>query len=486
MRYIDGTDLRTLLLVDGRLEPGRAARIVDQVAGALDEAHARGLVHRDVKPGNILIGSQGGRDHAYLADFGLTKQAAGASALTKTGAWVGTIDYVAPEQIEGGRLDARVDVYSLGCVLYVALAGRVPFEKDSDMAKMYAHLNEPPTRPSIFVPALPPALDGVVERALAKAPDDRYQSAGDLGRAAVAAAEGQRLTTPERTVAAGEAAPAASDSGAPPSAPPPSATTGEAGGGPSGGGRRRLVVGGLAIAALGVVGGVLALALGGGDGGGDAGGAGAVGPFTAFDASSYEYSQVADRSFKRLERTLDLTGVSAGDAPTLSFRINYDTEPAWDFVFVEARTVGKDDWTTLPATAEDGAPATSTDTGDSCGRVLHQIHPWLLRYQGADCSGSNPRTGGEWNAATGSSGGWQQWTVDLSRYAGSEVELAISYETDKRKDGDGVAIDQIEVSTGDGTTSFEDDADPADGWTAAGSPPGSARNPNDWELTGGS
>jgi predicted Ser/Thr protein kinase len=474
MRLIDGTDLRTLLRVEDRLEQARAAGIVDQVAGALDEAHARGLVHRDVKPGNILVGSDRGRDHAYLTDFGLTKKMGGVSALTQTGQWVGTIDYVAPEQIEGKRLDARADVYALGCVLYVALTGKVPFEKDSDMAKLFAHVNESPAPPSTLVPGLAPELDEIVERALAKDPDDRYQSAGDLGRAAVAAAAGQRLTTPERTVAAGEAA------------PPAGAETVVAGGGPPSGRRRWALIGGAALAMLAVVGIVLAVATGADGGGADADQAqAAVGPFAAFDGSNYEYSQRGDRSFKRLERTLDLTGVAAGDEPTLDFRISYDTEAAWDFVFVEGRTVGEDDWTTLPATGEDGAAVTSDDTGDSCGRVLHQIHPWLLRYQGRDCSGSNPETGGEWNAVTGSSDGWRQWSVDLSRYAGSQVEVSISYETDKRKEGRGVAVDRVEVSTADGTTSFEDDGDPANGWTAAGPPPGSAPNPNDWELAGG-
>jgi predicted Ser/Thr protein kinase len=475
MRFIDGTDLKTLLRADGRLGQDRAARIVDQVAGALDEAHARGLVHRDVKPGNILVATHRGDDHAYLTDFGLTKEAAGASALTKTGHWVGTIDYVAPEQIEGRSVDARSDVYALGCVLYETLTGRVPFEKDSDMAKLFAHVNEPPSTPSLFVPELAPALDEVVGRALAKDPDERYPSAGDLGRAAVAAAAGQRLTVPERSVAAGSAAPGGG--------PPLGATTDSPRGFSDGGGRRRIAIAGTAVAAIAGVGAALAIALGGGeDDGNDL--TGAPGPFAPFDGSSHEYSQQGARSFKRLSRTVDLTGASAEDAPALVFRISYDTEPAWDFVFVEARTAGEDDWTTLPATGADGAPVTSTDTGESCGRVLHRIHPWLERYQGRDCSGSNPATGGEWNAATGSSEGWEEWTVDLSAYAGEEVEVSISYETDKRKEGRGVFVDLIEAPGGDGSTSFEDDDDPADGWAVPGPPPGSPPNPNDWELTG--
>ena len=124
MRHVAGDDLRTLVRRSGPLEPGRAARIVGQVAAALDAAHASGLVHRDVKPANILLG-QG--DHAYLTDFGLTKHVLSEAGATKPGHWVGTIDFVSPEQIRGERVDARSDVYALGCVLYYMLAGRPPF-----------------------------------------------------------------------------------------------------------------------------------------------------------------------------------------------------------------------------------------------------------------------------------------------------------------------------------------------------------------------
>ena len=206
MRYVDGTDLRLLIREQGQLEPARAARLVAQVGDALDAAHASGLVHRDVKPANVVIGTVGGHEHAYLTDFGLTKHASSQGGLTRTGEWVGTVDYVAPEQISGGGVDARSDVYALGCVLFQALTGSVPFERDSDVAKMYAHLHEPPPSPLEVAPDLPPALAGVVARALAKDPGNRYQSAGDLGRAAVAAAENTRIAEPERSVARGSAA----------------------------------------------------------------------------------------------------------------------------------------------------------------------------------------------------------------------------------------------------------------------------------------
>jgi hypothetical protein len=222
MRYVEGTDLRTVISDEGRLEPPRAAGLVAQVAGALDEAHSRGLVHRDVKPANVLISSRKGSEHAYLTDFGLTKQTAETSGLTATGQWVGTVDYVSPEQIEGRRLDARSDVYALGCTLFHALTGRVPFDKETQVAKLYAHATEDPPAPSSLVGGLPAELDAVVARALAKDPEERFTSAGDLGRAAVAAAAGERVTSPERTVAAGEAAPVTR------AAPPPTAGRGAA------------------------------------------------------------------------------------------------------------------------------------------------------------------------------------------------------------------------------------------------------------------
>ena len=206
MRYVEGSDLRAVIRAEGRIERGRAARMMAQLGAALDAAHARGLVHRDVKPANVLVSGPPTAEQAYLTDFGLTKHVSSQSGLTHTGQWVGTLDYVAPEQISGGALDARVDIYSLGCVLFQALTGQVPYPKDNDVAKMYAHLHEPAARVSQLVPGLPVAFDSVIDRALAKQPADRYPSAGDLGRAALAAAEGQHSAVPERSVAAGGAA----------------------------------------------------------------------------------------------------------------------------------------------------------------------------------------------------------------------------------------------------------------------------------------
>jgi hypothetical protein len=213
MRYVEGTDLRGLIRELGRVPLERATHILTQVADALDAAHARGLVHRDVKPANILIAA-GGNDHAYLTDFGLTKHLASASGLTNTGQWVGTADYVAPEQIQGDPIDARTDVYALGCVLYELLTGTVPFPRDNQVAKIYAHLSEPPPQVDCAALGLPAGLDHVVRRAMAKRPDERFPSAGDLARATVAAIEQRPLEEPERTVATGSAAPVRSGSGA--------------------------------------------------------------------------------------------------------------------------------------------------------------------------------------------------------------------------------------------------------------------------------
>jgi serine/threonine-protein kinase len=205
MRWVEGTDLGTLVERSGRLDPESAVRIIGDIGFALDAAHARGLVHRDIKPGNILIADRDG--HVYLTDFGLTREAGEGGGLTRTGMFVGTTDYAAPEQITGGRVDARTDVYALGCVLVQAVTGRVPYDRDTEMSKMWAHVNDPPPRLRERVATVPEALDEVVERALAKDPQDRYPSTGDLARAAAAATQALPVVQAERTVATGAAAP---------------------------------------------------------------------------------------------------------------------------------------------------------------------------------------------------------------------------------------------------------------------------------------
>src|SRR5688572_4270250 len=173
MRYVAGTDLHALLRGRGAVEPERAAELVAQVAAALDAAHAAGLVHRDVKPANVLLAGE----HAYLSDFGLTRLAGSDTSLTESGRWIGTVEYSSPEQLRGERTDARADVYSLGCVLFAALLGRPPFANGTVPATMLAHLHDAPPRPSAL--GAPAEFDRVMARALAKRPDDRYPSAGD-------------------------------------------------------------------------------------------------------------------------------------------------------------------------------------------------------------------------------------------------------------------------------------------------------------------
>ena len=191
MRLIEGDDLGTILKRDGPLDPERAAAIVAQVAKALDAAHARSLVHRDVKPANVLIELRGDKEHAYLTDFGITKAGGGSIALTRTGDWVGTADYVAPEQIEGEKIDNRTDIYALGAVLYHSLAGEAPFAKESEVAKIYAHLSKPVPPLSKKRKDVSPELEATIRRAMAKKPKDRYATAGEFGREAVSAAGGQ-------------------------------------------------------------------------------------------------------------------------------------------------------------------------------------------------------------------------------------------------------------------------------------------------------
>jgi hypothetical protein len=227
MRYVDGADLRHILGRVGPLDLRRATTIIDQVAQALDAAHERGLVHRDVKPANILVAS-GSREHAYLTDFGLSRQIDGpTSGLTQTGYFVGTVDYASPEQVRGEPVDARTDIYSLGCVLFHALTGTVPYPLGTDYARMHAHDSSPP--PSICErrPDLPIAFEAVIQRAMAKERHERYPSAGDLGRAALAAALGTRIVKPEQSVAAGAAAPTDRRSWQPPTQqmPPPRTET---------------------------------------------------------------------------------------------------------------------------------------------------------------------------------------------------------------------------------------------------------------------
>jgi len=177
MRYVSGGDIRSRLRRDGPFTAARAAAVLSPVASALDAAHGAGLVHRDVKPANVLVDSRPGRpDHVYLSDFGLAKTRSASVQLTRTGLNLGTVAYMAPEQIEGREVDGRADQYALACAAFELLAGVVPFERDQDLAVLYAHLSEPPPSLAARRPDVPAAADGVLARALAKAADDRYPS----------------------------------------------------------------------------------------------------------------------------------------------------------------------------------------------------------------------------------------------------------------------------------------------------------------------
>jgi serine/threonine-protein kinase len=221
MRYVQGSDLRTHLEQRGQLTLEETVAVVEQVASALDAAHERGLVHRDVKPANILISHSG---HVYLTDFGIAKHTRTRGGLTKPGSFLGTLDYAAPEQIEGKQIDGRADQYALGCVLYHCLAGVAPYEKDSDVQLIYAHLLERAPPVTSRRPRLPPGVDAVLDRALAKKRDDRYLTCGELASALESALEG---ATDEASAAARAAPtraarrpePAAEAAAAPPRVP---------------------------------------------------------------------------------------------------------------------------------------------------------------------------------------------------------------------------------------------------------------------------
>ena len=186
MRFVAGADLKTLIRQEGPLSLRRSAELISQVARGLSVAHQRGLIHRDIKPANILTERAGGDgetvDHAYLADFGLMKHQVSRSGLTDTGQFLGTVDYVAPEQVEGRQTDHRADVYSLGCVLYECLTGSVPYPRDSDVAVLFAHVQDTVPRITDLRPDLTPAIDEICARAMAKRPEHRYATAGDLSR----------------------------------------------------------------------------------------------------------------------------------------------------------------------------------------------------------------------------------------------------------------------------------------------------------------
>ena len=234
MRYVSGPDVRTLIDSTGPLGARRTVDIVTQVAAALDTAHGRGLVHRDVKPANMLLDPAPGgsrSDHVYLSDFGLSKQALASLGLTATGQLVGTLDYVAPEQIENRPVDGRSDLYSLACAAFEMLGGTPPFRRDQHLALLWAQLSEPPPPLTSQRPDLPPAVDQVMAKALAKSPGDRYPRCLDFAAALRAAC----LAGPGEVAGSGQVAvpgPADEVDTAPGAALFPGVPSGEGHGGP--------------------------------------------------------------------------------------------------------------------------------------------------------------------------------------------------------------------------------------------------------------
>ncbi len=187
MPFVEGIGLDELRRLYGRFEPSHAVRLVSQVAAALDAVHAQGFVHRDVKPGNVLVTGTAPREHLYLTDFGLAKRVEEGSDLTGIGGYVGTPDYIPPEQVSGGEVDARSDVYALGCLLFELLSGSVPFPRENHVLTIFAHLSFPVPVPSAEVPDIPVGFDRVIAGAMSKDPAARYRSASDLARAAALA-----------------------------------------------------------------------------------------------------------------------------------------------------------------------------------------------------------------------------------------------------------------------------------------------------------
>ena len=308
MRYVRSTDLKALMDHEGRLDPARAVSIVSQTASALDAAHEQSLVHRDVKPANILIAigaGPEGTDHVYLSDFGLTKHTESKSGLTQTGHFMGTIDYVAPEQIAGKDVDGRTDEYALACVLYFCLTGKVPFPREEETAALFAHLQDAPPRVTEARPEVSVGIDDVIAKAMSKQKDERYESCTAFARAARQAlnvagspSAGMQVPPAAATVlASAPAAPMATASTLPeapatePPLPPLHSTPPVPSPSGSGGSKRGLMIGGVVAAAVAL--GVLAITqLGGGDEPGPTASTGATGVTTPTGSTGGQPSPV--------------------------------------------------------------------------------------------------------------------------------------------------------------------------------------------------
>ncbi|MFN2496570.1 MAG: serine/threonine-protein kinase [Pseudonocardiaceae bacterium] len=208
MRLVDGQDLGRILEQSGPITPERAVSIVSQIAAALDAAHSHDLVHRDIKPANVLITVDQGGYFAYLVDFGVAYASASPyQVVTRMGTTIGTVEYMAPERFDGKPIDRRVDIYALACMLHECLTAMRPFSGDSLPALMRAHLYDPPPKTSVLRPGIPPALDDVVARGMAKDPGDRYRTAGELAEAARAALTARPQVPPSSSSGSGDFGP---------------------------------------------------------------------------------------------------------------------------------------------------------------------------------------------------------------------------------------------------------------------------------------
>ncbi len=321
MRLVEGSDLHRVVQAERRLGHVRTAGIIAGVGAALDAAHAQGLVHRDVKPANVLIEPSEDGERVYLTDFGITRATGGGETLTGTGEFVGSVEYIAPEQAAGEPVDARTDVYSLGGVAHFALTGRPPFPRENSMATLFAHANAPRPRPTETDPSLPEAVDAVIVKAMATDPDDRYRSAGELAAAlaqALGVAPGEipvaapptasipGASTPAKTVPAGTVPAGAPDDDAKTRAMP-----GERRRKP-----RRALLALLAVAAVAIVAGIVIAT--GGDGESDPGSSSGDGQASSGQAT---------------EPAVVKEGIVVGDSPS-----GITTGP--ERVFVAARGVG--------------------------------------------------------------------------------------------------------------------------------------------------
>jgi serine/threonine-protein kinase len=229
MRLVEGVDLASVVKAEGPMTPRRAVGILAQVAAALDAAHAAGLVHRDVKPSNVLVRGHDEDEFAYLIDFGIARAAAGQTsgpALTLTGATLGTLDYMAPERFENRPVDGRADVYSLACMLFELLTGAAPFRGRTPVGMIHAHVTLDPPHPSAYRPGLPPGLDDVVARGMAKRPEHRFPTAGALVAAARAAVRSPQSAQAPLSLHKADAPPASTAGGRPSAHTPPPPTPG--------------------------------------------------------------------------------------------------------------------------------------------------------------------------------------------------------------------------------------------------------------------